>query len=74
MPCPKKLVKIHYAHQNGDCTWRTVEPLGLYYGTTEQHPEPQWLLRAFDLGDWDERHFAVKRIQNWGRVSEMPAS
>lgn len=40
------------------CRWT------VYYGTTPQHPDPQWLFRAFDLHKMADRDFAVKDITN----------
>lgn len=38
---------------------------GFRFGTTEWHPEPQWLLHAYDVDKDDMRVFAVKDIHAW---------
>lgn len=62
---PKKLVRIQYRNHRGEVNWRTIEPLELWYGDTEWHPDPQWLLKAFDHDKKEWRDFAVKDILVW---------
>jgi hypothetical protein len=38
---------------------RRVQSGRLYYGTTEHHPEPQWLYEAYDLDRRDVRTFPL---------------
>jgi len=35
----------------------------VYWGTTEHHPEPQWLLQAFDIEKKEHRVFAMRQDQ-----------
>jgi predicted DNA-binding transcriptional regulator YafY len=46
--------------------WRGVIPQRLTYDATEWHPEPQWLMEAFDCDRKAMRSFAMKDIQQWG--------
>jgi len=39
---------------------RTITPIKPWYGSTEWHPEPQWLLTAFDHEKHANRDFALK--------------
>ncbi|TSD89161.1 hypothetical protein FFK22_009010 [Mycobacterium sp. KBS0706] len=39
---------------------RRAVPMSVRFGSTEWHPEPQWLLRAFDVEKQAEREFAMK--------------
>jgi len=66
-----KIIKEHYVSFNyknykGDFFLRKVQPVEIYFGSTEWHPEPQWLLRAFDFDKKAERSFAMKDISWWG--------
>ncbi|MDX5884961.1 hypothetical protein [Bacillus cereus group sp. BfR-BA-00999] len=36
----------------------------IYFGSTEYHKEPQWLMKAFDLVKNEERAFAMKDMSN----------
>jgi len=51
-----------YRNHRGVSGVRRVQPIGVRFGTTEWHPEPQWLLRAFDLDKDAEREFAMSEI------------
>lgn len=45
--------KLHVSYTNyrGEPAVRLISPDGLWFGTTEWHPEPGWLLRCYD---WDK--------------------
>ena len=58
-------VRIIYCNHRGETAIRTVVPLAIEFGATQWHPEPQWLLIAFDLEKQAERSFAMKDIQAW---------
>jgi len=59
-----------YRNHRGEIGMRAARPLGLRFGSTDWHPEPQWLLRAFDLDKQAEREFAVKDI---GALTPSPS-
>ncbi len=59
----KKAVSVHYKNWQGESSKRTIIPEELYYGSTEWHPDEQWLLRAFDLDKEAYRVFALKDMQ-----------
>lgn len=63
-------VCIDYTNHRGERRWRNVEPRKLYWGRTEWHPEPQWLLHAFDLDKMEDRDFAMAGIHQW--ANEIP--
>jgi len=50
------------ADKKGERGVRRVKPIKLWWGSTQWHPEPQWLLKAMDLDKDAERDFAVKEI------------
>lgn len=58
-------VKIRYENHRSECTVRRIVPLYVWYGKTEWHPEPQWLLHAYDVAKEETRDFAVKGVLEW---------
>ena len=44
-PEPQPLT-VRYRNWRGETTDRAIVPIRVWYGATEWHPEPQWLLRA----------------------------
>jgi predicted DNA-binding transcriptional regulator YafY len=62
-----RTVVITYTNHRGETTARRIRPLGMYFGTTEWHPEEQWLLEAWDLDKRDTRTFAMDHIHQWSR-------
>lgn len=56
-------LEFGYTNWRGEFGMRRAQPIRLYYGSTEWHPEPQWLLEAMDLGKGERRTFAVKDMQ-----------
>lgn len=63
-----------YRNYRGETATRRVEPRRVHHGSTEQHPEPQWLLTAFCLDRQAERDFALKDVLAWGDASADLAS
>jgi hypothetical protein len=57
-------IHIDYTNYRGERAIRLVRPIegGIYVGTTEHHPEPQWLMRAVDVKRDVERTFAMRDI------------
>lgn len=41
-------IRITYNDYRGRASIRTITPVVLEFGSTEWHPEPQWLLLAYD--------------------------
>jgi hypothetical protein len=72
MPCPSLdmrpaydgIVLIDYTNWEGKREVRTIFPLSLHFGSNVWHPEPQWLLEAFDLNISKPRSFAISGINN----------
>ena len=60
-----ELVTILYTNYRGETALRTIEPIKIWFGGTEWHPEPQWLLDAIDIEKNDNRSFAMKDIKTW---------
>ena len=61
-------IEILYTNYRGETARRRIVPGSLRYGSTEYHPEPQWLLEAFDLEKKAERTFAMHDIAEWNRL------
>ncbi|MBC6714757.1 hypothetical protein H9Q09_00975 [Aurantimonas sp. DM33-3] len=47
-----------YTNWRGETATRTVRPIGISYASTEWHPEPGWLLHAYDDEKKAGRDFA----------------
>jgi predicted DNA-binding transcriptional regulator YafY len=58
-------IKICYTNYRGETAIREIVPKSIYFGSTEWHPEPQWLLTAFDVEKKADRDFAMKDIRAW---------
>jgi len=53
-------VEIGYTNYRGEFAVRCIIPLSFWYGSTDWHPEPQWLVKAYDADKGAERDFAFK--------------
>lgn len=53
-------ITLTYTNWRGEAADRTIIPRHVWFGSTEWHPEPQWLLRATDVEKNAERDFALK--------------
>jgi len=62
----KKIIIITYTNYRNETSDRKIIPISIYFGATEWHLDPQWLLRATDIDKNAERDFAMKDIQSWG--------
>jgi Predicted transcriptional regulator len=61
----EKSVSILYTNWRGETAERTIIPEKIFFGSTEWHKEPQWLLHAFDVEKTAYRDFAMKDIAAW---------
>ncbi|WP_210246253.1 hypothetical protein [Aureimonas fodinaquatilis] len=53
-------VTLTYTNWRGETDARSIVPITVWFGSTDWHPEPQWLLKAFDVAKEAERDFALK--------------
>jgi predicted DNA-binding transcriptional regulator YafY len=60
-------VRIVYTNYRGETASRTILPMRLEYASTEWHPDPQWLMIAYDFDRNAERSFALGDIVKWER-------
>lgn len=61
----EKAVRILYTNYRGETAFRSIIPDKIHFGTTEWHPESQWLLDALDVEKNENRTFAMKDIRAW---------
>lgn len=64
-------LKLTYTNWRGETAERTIVPLSVWYGSTEWHPEPQWLLKAYDMEKGAQRDFA---LADFGHRAPSPAA
>ncbi len=55
-------LQFYYVNYKGKLSLRRVQPTQLWFGSTEYHPQEQWLLEARDLDKDAKRDFALKDI------------
>lgn len=53
-----------YTNWRGETSRRHVAMYGAFWRTTERHPEPQWMLHAFDIEKDEPRIFAMRDIKD----------
>lgn len=64
--------RILYRNHRGETAWRTILSGRIWFGATEWHPEPQYLLKAWDVEKDAERDFALRDVLRWGE-GDAPA-
>lgn len=52
-------VSAVYTNYKGEKATRTIRPINLWHGSTEWHPKPCLMLRAYDVNKKAERDFAM---------------
>lgn len=57
---PSKVVVFHYTNYKGENALRRAIPRRVAFESTAWHPEPQWILYAYDIDKRAERGFALK--------------
>lgn len=58
---------VEYTNYRGETALRSIIPIRLWWGTTEWHPEEQWILTAWDAEKGTVRDFAwqdMRPVQN----------
>lgn len=59
---PQGEVTVVYRNYKGETTCRRILPYRIWFGPTEWHPEPQWVMEALDLDKDVLRTFAMRDI------------
>jgi predicted DNA-binding transcriptional regulator YafY len=60
-----KRVTIDYTNWRGERSIRDIMPLGMAFSRNQWHPEPQWLVYAYDIEKKETRAFAMLKIHSW---------
>lgn len=58
-------IQVRYTNYRGQTEIRTIIPLRFCFGSTEYHPEEQWLLEVWDVQKNALRTYALKDIHQW---------
>ena len=56
-------ITMTYRNYRGEVDRRTVLPTRIWFGSTDWHPEPGWLMSAYDLAKAAHRDFALADCQ-----------
>lgn len=60
-----KHVRIDYTNYKDERAFRLIHPIRIQFDSTTWHPEPQFLLEAYDIDKHVHRTFACKNIHSW---------
>lgn len=69
-----KQIKITYTNYKNETADRVIEPINIWFGSTEWHPKEQWLLKARDVARDAERDFALVNIGGFSASDTVPTS
>ncbi len=69
---PLTPISFVYTNWKGEMRLRQVIPQRIWFGATEYHQEPQWLLQGIDVQKDEVRDFALKDIREWGSKTAGP--
>lgn len=56
-----------YTNWRGEIAKRRAIPMRTYWGSTDWHPEPQWLMEAFDTDKKAVRVFAMSDMSSYAK-------
>lgn len=56
-------IEVIYTNYRNETATRLIRPLELWFGQTEYHPEPQYMLKALDCEREVVRDFALKDMR-----------
>lgn len=67
---PSETVTILYTNYRGETAPRRITPIAReWFGSSDWHPEPQWLFTAFDMDKEVFRDFARSGVKAWGQAA-----
>jgi len=68
-----KPLTFRYTNWRGETAVRTATPVRIWWGSTDWHPEPGWLMTAHDHGKDAERDFALADcdFSGGGRIQDL---
>lgn len=52
-------IRFAYTNYRGELSVREAVPRRLWFGSTQYHPEAQWMMTAYDTGKKADRDFAL---------------
>lgn len=58
-------IKVRYTNYRGQTAIRTIIPIRFLFGSTEHHPNEQWLVEVWDIEKGAPRTYALKDISQW---------
>lgn len=58
-------VVIRYRNHRDEVADRRILPRRIWFGSTDWHPEPQWLMDATDVDRGVERSFALRDVRGF---------
>lgn len=61
-------VIMDYTNWKGSRRERRIIPLDMFIGSSEFHPQEQWLMKAIDLEDNVVKSFAMSGLHGWRSV------
>lgn len=65
-----KPLTFRYTNYRGETSDRIAYPRRVWWGSTDWHPEPQWLLTAWDVEKDAERDFAISDMSSAQALSD----
>jgi len=63
---PDADVHVQYLNHRGEIAMRRIMPLKIWFGATEWHPSPQWMMDVIDLNSALRMTFALANVLDWG--------
>lgn len=63
-------VQFSYMNYKGEFRRRKAVMIGIYWGSNQWHPEPQWLVQGEDLEKGELRTYALKDIRDVRQLDE----
>lgn len=62
-----------YRNYKGEVNWRIIQPIEIWYGSTEWHKKEQWFLKAYDPQKGENRDFALTDFlgDHWTSVEQI---
>lgn len=60
------LLRFDYINYKGENSVRTARPVFMFYGPSNGpwHPEPCWIMEAYDINKKDYRQFDMSKMSN----------
>ena len=63
-----EVATMTYTNYRGERADRLVLPQRVWFGATDWHPQPQWLMDAYDFDREALRSFAIGDVEGFERV------